>query len=496
MSATEPMMTSLPEFADVRVLCVGDVMLDRFVQGTVRRISPESPVPIILLSGTDDVPGGAANVGRNVSALGGRCVLVGCVGADRCADELRELLSTCGRIDPKLIAEAGRPTIEKTRYVAQGQHLLRADREEPGEVLAVTAQAIIDRVGAEIARADALVLSDYAKGVLTDGVIAGCIAHARAAGVPVVVDPKSARLARYAGASVVTPNAGETALATGIEPVDDDAAEQAGRIALAASGIEAILLTRAERGMSLVREGEPVVHIPASARDVFDVVGAGDTVVATLALCLGAGMALEQAARIANAAGGVVVGKHGTATLTRSELLEELSRLSRIGMSSPAVKVVEPAAAAHRRTIWGSDGLKVGFTNGCFDILHVGHVQILEFARAHCDRLIVGVNADASVKRLKGPGRPINGEDDRAQIIGALGFVDMVVIFAEDTPRELIEALQPDVLVKGSDYSVDQIVGADTVLARGGKVLTFDLVPGRSTTSIIARAAGPAVAAA
>ena len=484
-------MTSLPEFDGVRVLCVGDVMMDRFVQGTVKRISPESPVPIIHLGETTSVPGGAANVARNIVALGGRCTLVGAVGGDPVGIELGQLLAACAGLSPELIVDERRPTIEKIRFVAQGQHLLRADREEPGDVSTGTGQDIVARVTALIGLHDVVVLSDYAKGVLTDAVLSGVIGVARQAGVPVVVDPKSVHLERYAGATVATPNARETAAATGIDPVDDAGAEQAGRVALDRSGIEAILLTRAERGMSLIRPDRPAVHIPASAREIFDVVGAGDTVVATLSLCLGAGTGLETAARVANTAGGVVVGKHGTATISRSELLDELALQSDIGRFPPDVKVLDAEGMLARRDAWRRDGLRIGFTNGCFDILHVGHVRILEYARSQCDRLIVGVNSDASVRRLKGPTRPINIEDDRAFLLGALGCVDAVVVFDEDTPGPLIARLQPDVLVKGSDYSIDRIVGADTVLARGGQVLTFDLIPGRSTTGIIARAAAP-----
>ncbi|HET8611727.1 MAG TPA: D-glycero-beta-D-manno-heptose-7-phosphate kinase [Sphingomonas sp.] len=489
-------MDGLPDFEAVRALCVGDIMLDRFVEGSVNRISPESPVPVILLRDALNVPGGAANVGRNISALGGRCTLIGAVGEDAAGRELAGLLSECGRIEPLLVPDAGRPTIEKTRFVCHGQHLLRADREEPGDVSGEAGREIVRRVREQLPRHHVLILSDYAKGVLTDAVIAETIALARAAGVPVVVDPKSARLDRYAGATIVTPNAKEAAAATGIEVGDDESAARAGEIALDKAGIDALLLTRAERGMSLIGRGGLVEHVPASARDVFDVVGAGDTVVATLALCLGAGAGLAEAARIANAAAGVVVGKHGTATVTRTELLDELGRLGRKGLASPSLKLLDRDLAARQRERWARDGLRVGFTNGCFDILHIGHARILEYARSRCDKLIVGINADSSVRRLKGPTRPVNPEADRSELIAALGFVDMAVIFDEDTPQALIEALQPDVLVKGSDYSIDRIVGADVVLARGGEVLTFDLVPGRSTSGIIARAGGHAGAAA
>lgn len=480
-------MSELPDFTKIRVLCVGDVMLDRFVEGSVQRISPESPVPIVLRQNTTNVPGGAANVGRNVSALGGRCTLVGAVGDDPIGAELQALLSACGRIDPVMVVDAARPTIEKVRFVAQGQHLLRVDREQPGDVSREGARDIVAEVEKRIADHDVLILSDYAKGVLTDALIADVIAAARKAGVPVVVDPKSPRLGRYAGATVVTPNANETMEATGIVVVEDADAERAGTAALAMADIAAILITRAGRGMSLVDRNGEVAHLSASAREVFDVVGAGDTVVATLALCLGSGMEMTDAARLANAAAGLVVGKHGTATISRSELADELARLSHVGLVPSQLKVISASRAVALRSQWEREGLTVGFTNGCFDILHVGHIQILEFARAQCDRLIVAVNDDASVRRLKGPSRPINHEADRAQILGAFGFVDAVTVFSEDTPYELIRVLQPDVLVKGADYAIEQVVGHDIVQQRGGRVVTFDLVPGRSTTNIIAR---------
>jgi D-beta-D-heptose 7-phosphate kinase / D-beta-D-heptose 1-phosphate adenosyltransferase len=484
-------VTQLPAFEAIHVLCLGDVMLDRFVFGQVRRISPESPVPIIQMQRTSNVPGGAANVARNVAALGGRCTIVGVVGDDATGRELATLIEDGEAVMATLIPDASRPTIEKIRFVAQGHHLLRADREDTAPISARAEDALLAEIAARIATHDVLVLSDYAKGVLTDRVIAEAIACARAAGVPVVVDPKHRHLVRYAGATVLTPNAKEVFEATGIEAQDDAGAAAAARAGMIAANVEAMLVTRSEHGMTLAQSDGTISHMPASAREVFDVVGAGDTVVATLALCLGAGMPLPDAAPVANAAAGVVVGKHGTATVTRSELVDELGQLNHIGLSSSQIKVMPADRAADLRRQWERDGLTVGFTNGCFDILHVGHVRILEFARSHCDRLIVGINSDASVKRLKGPTRPVNIEDDRAQVIGAFGFVDAVVVFDDDTPLDLITQFQPDVLVKGADYTVDQVVGGDVVRARGGRVVLFDLVPGRSTSATIARSRLP-----
>jgi len=480
-------MSLIERIAGVRVLCVGDVMLDRFIGGAVRRISPESPVPVLSVTGTEMFAGGAANVARNVAALGGRCTLVGVVGEDGAGLDLKRLVDATPGVSSAFVAMSERPTTEKTRFVAHGQHMLRADSEHAAPVPQAVEDRLIAAVSSHLAGHDVVVLSDYAKGVLTDRVIAETIARARAAGLAVIVDPKSADLKRYDRATLVTPNASEVLLATGIDPASDEGAVAAGRKILAETGIDAILVTRAERGMTLVSRDAAPLHIASRAREVADVVGAGDTVVATLSLAVGAKAALGEAARIANAAAGIVVGKRGTATPTRSELVEELDGGVRRGLAPPQVKVLTREEAQERRAAWQQDGLKVGFTNGCFDILHVGHLAILDFARAHCDRLVVGVNTDASVKRLKGPERPVNSEADRALLLAALAMVDAVVLFGEDTPQEIIAELQPDVLVKGADYTVAQIVGADIVLTRGGEVLRCELVPGRSTTSTIAR---------
>ena len=481
-------MIDLSLFSQAVVLCIGDVMLDRFVTGDVKRISPESPVPVLLVTKREDIPGGAANVGRNIVSLGGKCVLIGAIGEDVAGRELAELLAVGDRIVPDLVSIAMRPTAEKTRFVAQGQQLLRADREETAAIPPEAETAILDKVAGHIGDCRALVLSDYAKGVLTERVIVESIRLAREHNVPVIVDPKSPKLDRYRGATVVTPNSSETAAAVGVAPTTDALAEAAGRKALADAAFEAILITRAEHGMTLVERGAGVTHLAASAREVFDVVGAGDTVVATLALALCAGWPLAESARLANAAAGLVVGKRGTATVSQSELLDELGRISLIETGRSATKYSRVESLVERRKQWAKDGLSVGFTNGCFDILHIGHLHTLEFARENCDRLIVAVNGDDSVSRLKGAGRPINGVEDRVRMLSALTFVDAVVVFDEDTPGAIIDSLQPDVLVKGADYSLGEIVGASTVLGRGGKVLICPLIPDRSTTRLIERA--------
>lgn len=481
------LVSLVAKLPDVAVLCVGDVMLDRFVGGAVRRISPESPVPVLSMTETSVFAGGAANVAQNVAALGGRCTLVGVVGDDTAARDLAAALATREGIEPVLISAPDRPTSEKTRFVAQGQHMLRADNEVtrpvPGGIEDQLIAAVAERIGSHAV----LLLSDYAKGVLTDRVVAESIALARAAGVPIVVDPKSSTFARYDGASILTPNAAEAQAATGLDPRDDAGATAAARRVLDTTSIGAVLVTRAERGMTLLARDTEPLHVPSRARQVADVVGAGDTVIATLALAIGAGGSLAEAAALANAAAGIVVGKRGTATVSRGELIAELEAAYGRGAVSTAIKVQDRRLARDMAAAWRREGLRVGFTNGCFDLLHAGHIAIIEFARAQCDRLIVGVNADASVRRLKGPSRPVNSEQDRARLLAALAAVDGVVVFDEDTPAELIAELTPHVLVKGSDYQIEQIVGADTVLAHGGQVLRFDLIAGHSTTSTIAR---------
>jgi D-beta-D-heptose 7-phosphate kinase/D-beta-D-heptose 1-phosphate adenosyltransferase len=479
-------MTATDKFESVRVLCVGDVMLDRFVHGHVKRISPESPVPILSITGRRNFPGGAANVARNIASLGGRCTLAGVVGEDPAGRELRGALSAVEGLICEFRVSPQRPTSEKIRFVAQGQQMLRADAEVTEPIESRIAQELIASIERLAPAHDVMVLSDYAKGLLTDAVIRACIDIARRQGLPVVVDPKSVDLQRYAGATVITPNSKEALEATGIDPADDDAsAERACEAILQDAGVAAVLLTRAHRGMTLVRAGSPALHIESSAREVFDVAGAGDTVTATLSLALGAGLDLAEAARLANFAAGVAVGKRGTATVTRTELADEIFRLSRGSLRSLEAKIVSREAAVALADTWRKDGLEVGFTNGCFDILHVGHLALLAFSRENCGRLIVAVNSDDSVRRLKKEGRPINAQNDRAMVLAALSAVDAVVVFDEDTPQSLVEALNPDVLVKGADYRIDEIVGAQHVLARGGKVLTCALVPGKSTTGLV-----------
>jgi D-beta-D-heptose 7-phosphate kinase/D-beta-D-heptose 1-phosphate adenosyltransferase len=480
----------LERMGEARVVCVGDVMLDRFVEGAVERISPEAPIPVLSVKRERTAPGGAANVARNIAALGAECRLVSAVGADAAAEELHALLGAQAGIRPLLTAVPGRPTAVKTRYIAGRAQLLRADREDlsalPEEAGAALRDAALAQLkGAEAETPGALILSDYGKGVLTPGLIADLIAAARAAGVPVIVDPKGRDYRRYAGADFVTPNRAELALASGETGADDAAVTRACRTLAAECDLGGVLATRSEAGMTLYRrDGDRAEHLKARAREVFDVAGAGDTVVAALAVGLALGLEAREAAALANRAAGIVVAKAGTAVAYPGDLLNDSYEERLAGAEA---KLLTQHEAEDRVAAWRRAGKRVGFTNGCFDLLHPGHVSLIAQARAACDRLVVGLNSDASVARLKGPGRPVQDEASRAAVLGALADVDAVVIFGEDTPLALIEALLPDVLVKGADYTKDRVVGAEAVEAAGGRVLLADLVDGQSTTATLAR---------
>ncbi len=474
-------------FSNIHVLCVGDVMLDRFVQCDMERISPEAPVPILRLRGTREMLGGAGNVASNVAALGGTAVLAGLAGTDAAGDAVRRLLGGVRGLVSAVVDTPGRPTTCKTRFIAAHQQVVRADEESQAPLTAVEEAALLDAVRAWVGRVGAVVLADYGKGALTPGMVARVVTLARDAGVPVFVDPKSADFTHYRGATCVTPNLKELAAASGMAVGDTDAVVAAARRVLGQAEAGAILVTRSERGMTLVEASGAVQSAPARARAVFDVSGAGDTVIAALALCVAGGRTLAQAMYIANAAASVVVSKPGTATATVQEVLRELNAGDQ-DPDAPAPDGVRPLGEVQALVArWKAQGLQVGLTNGCFDILHPGHVSLLAQARAGCDRLVVALNTDASVRGLKGAGRPVNPLEGRARVVAALRHVDAVVAFDEPTPLELIRTLLPDVLVKGADYTVDQVVGADVVQAAGGRVLLASLVPGVSTTGIVER---------
>lgn len=472
-------------FKDCTVLVLGDIMVDRYVGGRVQRISPEAPIPVLRYDTSRSVLGGAGNVANNIASLGARAILIGVVGDDVAG---RDLGATCANVSDRIsiqgvIAE-GRPTTVKTRFMSGVHQLLRLDEEDTAPLPRAAIDALLERYEQAIGRADVVILSDYAKGVLCDAVLERAIAVARHHGKPMIADPKRADFSAYRHVTVLTPNELEVARATGIEIIDDVAAEAAGERALAACEADAVLVTRSEKGLTLVRRDAVALHLPTEALEVSDVSGAGDTLVAAFAVSLASGASLEDAARAANVAAGIAVSKLGTATVSEVELRVAMHRQEVLAIDH---KVVALATARDEVADWRARGERVGFTNGCFDLIHPGHIRLLQRARARCDRLVVGLNTDASVQRLKGPTRPVQAEAARATVMASIGAVDLVVLFDEDTPMELIRALRPDRLFKGADYTVDQVVGGDFVRAFGGEVVLIDLEAGHSTTGIIRR---------
>ncbi len=470
--------------ADARVMVVGDVMLDRFVEGAVSRISPEAPIPILKVTGEQRMLGGAGNVSRNLTSLGVKNDLAAVVGADGAGDEVAALVKETIGGEGFLLRDGGRQTTVKTRFVAGNQQILRADAEDAAPAPEELGVALCEAVSPHLTPGVVLVLSDYGKGVLTPLVTRRLVRAAKTAGVPIVADPKGRDFSRYAGAALLTPNLRELELASGRPAAGDAAVTAAASQVIEEAGVEALLVTRSAEGMTLVTASGAVHHQGAEAREVFDVSGAGDTVVAAMAAAMSSGADLVDAMALANIAAGVVVGKVGTAAVHADDVMRELRRWDLSG-ADQKVQALEPLL--DRVRVWRRQGLKIGFTNGCFDLLHPGHVSLLAQARAACDRLIVGLNSDASVKRLKGADRPVQGELARATVLGSLGDVDAVVVFGEDTPLELISRLAPDVLVKGADYTVEKVVGADIVRKAGGKVVLAELAPGQSTTRTIKR---------
>ncbi len=477
----EQSSTVIDRLAQASVLVVGDVLLDRFVEGRVSRVSPEAPVPVLKYVAARALLGGAGNVAANLVAYGAGVTLVGLTGDDEAAKEIGALCARQPRLEALLVADRSRPTTVKTRYLGGWHQLLRVDAEEIHPMADAVSGAILEAAGKAMKAARVVVLSDYGKGVLDATTIAGLIGAARKQGLPVIVDPKKPATAIFAGATLITPNVEEMVQFSGIRADSDEAAEAACRRVLESCAIGAILLTRGEAGMTLVeRGGGAPLHVRAATHRVFDVTGAGDTVIATLSAALAVGAPLADAVRLANAAAGVAVTKPGTATVLPGELRQALGI-----EQSPSV--VDREEAAKRVVAWKEQGLKVGFSNGCFDLLHRGHLYSLEQAGRRADRLVVGVNSDTSARGLKGPGRPVQDEATRAAVVAALRFVDLVVIFGEDTPEALIHGLGPDVLFKGADYNEDEVVGGPFVKANGGRVELLPLLPGYSTTATVAR---------
>ncbi|MEL6869292.1 MAG: bifunctional D-glycero-beta-D-manno-heptose-7-phosphate kinase/D-glycero-beta-D-manno-heptose 1-phosphate adenylyltransferase HldE [Pseudomonadota bacterium] len=471
------MTLHIPDFSSARVLVAGDVMLDQYWFGATQRISPEAPVPVVHVDHDEERPGGAANVAVNLASLGCQVRLVGVTGDDEAAGRLEHVLRSQS-VDAQLLRNPDQSTTTKLRVLSRGQQLIRLDRERLDGASMSLKTPVEDGLG----KHSVLVLSDYGKGALQD--VGALVSQGRAVGATVLVDPKGSDFAKYRGASVITPNEAEFRAVAGNWQNDDELVALA-RTQLAANALDALLITRSERGMLLVEADEEAFFLSTEAREVFDVTGAGDTVIATLAAALGTGSSLRDAVQLANLAAGRVVAKIGVATVTPAELRVALHSRGKGGREPVALDallaLIEESRAAGERVV---------MTNGCFDVLHAGHVAYLEEAKSLGDRLVVAVNDDASVRRLKGEGRPVNTIEDRLLVLSGLAAVDWVVSFAHDTPRELIEAVLPDVLVKGGDYAVADIVGGEAVIRNGGEVRVLAFRPGRSSSSIIAKIRG------
>ncbi|MGB7934131.1 MAG: bifunctional D-glycero-beta-D-manno-heptose-7-phosphate kinase/D-glycero-beta-D-manno-heptose 1-phosphate adenylyltransferase HldE [Gammaproteobacteria bacterium] len=468
------MKMPIPCFDRGRVLIVGDVMLDRYWHGVTSRISPEAPVPVVHVGKSEERPGGAANVALNTAVLGSRTRLLGVTGDDEAAGSLEAQLAAAG-IDCRFQKLSHTPTVTKLRVISRHQQLIRLDFEDRFQD--IDAGRLLAEFRRGLADCDVVVFSDYGKGTLAD--VTAMIAAARHAGKPVLVDPKAPDFSRYRGASIITPNLAEFELAAG-PCADEQSLREGGRELLARCGIEALLLTRGEQGMTLLRSNETPLHLPAETREVFDVTGAGDTVIAVLAAVLAAGTNLPEATALANLAAGIVVGKLGTASVTLPELQRAVQRGPGAGCGELTREQLLVAVAEAR-----ARGERIVMTNGCFDLLHAGHVACLHQARRLGDRLIVAVNDDASVSRLKGNGRPLNPLERRMAVLAGLESVDWVVPFSEDTPECLIGEVRPDLLVKGGDYRPEQIAGFDCVTRHGGEVVVLGYDDGCSTSAMI-----------
>lgn len=480
--------------AQKKVLVIGDIMLDRYVYGDVERISPESPVPVLSIKRESIMLGGAGNVLSNLSALGLKAMILGYTGEDENADILAGLVKNAGADPGGLIRDERLCTAVKTRYLAAHQQLLRTDSESSQSCSKESEETLLAKAHDLIPGCAAVILSDYGKNVLSPAVIKDIINKTRSLNIPVLVDPKKTDYSVYKGAHIITPNRKELSEASGGMPTDNDEnVTAAARKIIDNAGIETVIATRAQDGMSVISgKGEPdVTHLRTAAREVFDVSGAGDTVIATIAAAIAAGASVTDAAALANIAGGIVVAKVGTAAIMAEDLKQALDTDVKTNYGRQGLICTREKAAEQAKR-WQARGLRVGLTNGCFDILHQGHAAYLNAARDKCDRLIVGLNSDESVRRLKGPERPVNDENARAALLAALGAVDMVVIFArdaeeEDKPVKLVEAIQPDIFFKGGDYTIDQLPEAKAVQACGGRIEIMPLIEGASTTGTIKR---------
>jgi D-beta-D-heptose 7-phosphate kinase/D-beta-D-heptose 1-phosphate adenosyltransferase len=467
-------------FSQLKVLVIGDIMLDRYIHGDVDRISPEAPVPVLRHAQRYERAGGAANVAMNLAGLGCQTFLSGFWGNDIEQAELHTILERAG-VDTLGVVSSTLPTISKTRIVGRNQQLLRLDIESRDAPPEIESRRLIDRATELVTKVHAVILSDYAKGALSTQLCAAVIHAARTAKIPILADPKTPDFSKYTGATTVCPNLGELSLATGVSAHQTNAILTAAQALVGKHDFQFLTVTMSEKGITLLRP-DSKYHSPARAREVFDVSGAGDTVIATLAACLAGGLKAETAVELANLAAGIVVGKIGTVPIARHELVASLTPSSGI---TAGEKILDLEHIKMRVAEWRASGETIVFTNGCFDLLHVGHITLLEDCRRFGSKLVLGLNADASVCRLKGSSRPIVGERERARVMAALASVDAVVLFEEDTPLELIRALRPNVLVKGGDYTLETVVGHEDVIAAGGRIEIIPTVEGFSTSNIV-----------
>lgn len=472
-----------------RIVCIGDVMLDQFIYGSVERVSPEAPIPVLSIARRNIAAGGVGNVAANLSGLGCAVELISVAGDDDAHDVLEKVLKDLPGLQATLLTDPSRPTTEKTRFIAGHQQMLRADLENVTPIAPAVEDALIAAAKKAFKNCQCVVLSDYGKGVLTPKVLRAVMDAARSEKIPVFVDPKGSDYAKYKGARLITPNRKELELATGLPASSDADIVAAARALMTSGGIGGVIATRSADGMTVLDGTSDPVHLRTQAREVFDVSGAGDTVIAVLAAAVASGASILDAAALANIAAGIVVEKVGTAAI-RAEDLRRFLAENNFDARQTIAPVLSWEGAREQIERWRARGLRVGFTNGCFDLVHQGHVVMLDRCRAQCDKLILGLNADASVTRLKGASRPVNKQDARAQVIAALGSVDAVVVFGEeksekDTPLDLIKALKPDFLFKGADYTADSVVGGDFVQSYGGKIVLIPLEEGFSTTDTI-----------
>lgn len=476
------LLESLPRLKERKVLVVGDIMLDEHIWSKVNRISPEAPVPVADVVSIVYTPGGAGNVANNIQALGGKAYLVGVVGKDTSKDKLFEALKERGIGTDRIIVDKDRPTTLKSRIIAHGHHVVRVDREERSPISNELFQKVLESAKSVIDEVDALLISDYDKGVVTPKVAKNLIAMAKEQGKIVSIDPKGTDYQKYKGATIVTPNRGELEIVTKTVITDEASLVKAGQRLLEELKTEFILITKGEEGMSLFEREGRITHIPAVASEIYDVTGAGDTVVATLTLALAAGADIRKAAELSNWAAGTVVRKVGTATVTRKEL-EEIIRYQAGEKVNRKIRSLDELKQISKRL--KKEGKKLVFTNGCFDLLHIGHIKYLQKAKEFGDVLIVGVNSDSSVKKIKGSNRPFFPEEERAQLLSALECVDYVIVFSELNPEKVIKILKPDVHVKGGDYQTDELPESEIVKSYGGKVIVANETKGKSTTELI-----------